>query len=84
VNGQLRNMRVFCGVSCLVLLTLAGLLSMYEVLFSLWMTAYPMADINFWRQHLYFKLVQAVMVAIAWIVLAVWLFRARHRNQPGP
>lgn len=59
------------------LLTVAELVSLYEAAFSLWMTAYPFADIRFWRVHLYFRLVQAALCSVLWIAVAAWLFRRR-------
>jgi hypothetical protein len=71
----------FCGWIALALLTLAGLLSCYQVAFSVWMTAYPKADINFWRPHLYFRLMQGAAVAVLWILVAVWLLRRALKNE---
>lgn len=84
MNRETRNVRVFCGASGLLLLTLAGIVSAYQVLFSLWMTAYPLANIHSWRAHFYFRLVQTLLIAFAWIVLAVWLIRSQHKDQPSP
>jgi hypothetical protein len=53
------------------------MVSVYQVLFSLWMTAYPYADINFWRPHLYLRLAQTVLIGMLWSALAVWMFRKR-------
>ena len=61
----------------LIFLTVAGMVSVYQVLFSLWMTAYPYADINFWRPHLYIRLAQTVIIAVLWGTLAVWILRKR-------
>jgi hypothetical protein len=36
----------------LVILTLGGLVSLYQTLFDVWMTAYPFADPNEWRMRL--------------------------------
>jgi hypothetical protein len=66
----------------LVALTASGAISAYQALFSLWMTAYPKADINFWRPHFYLRLAQTTLVGILWILSAAWLIRcsARSRN----
>jgi len=71
-------------VSGLALLTLAGIVSAYQVLLSLWMTAYPLAEINFWRPHLYLRLVQTVVIAFVWIVLVVRSLRSRRKDRPVP
>jgi len=62
------------GLTCL---TVAGMVSVYQVLFSLWMTAYPYADINFWRPHFHLRLVQTVLIGVLWTALVVWMFRRR-------
>jgi len=61
----------------LIVLTLAGIVSVYQVLFSLWMTAYPMADINSWRPHLYLRLAQTLLIGLFWVGLAVWMIRMK-------
>jgi hypothetical protein len=53
------------------------MVSVYQVLFSLWMTAYPYADINFWRPHFHLRLVQTVLIGVLWTALVVWMFRRR-------
>ena len=64
----------------LVLLTLGGLVSLYQMAFDLWMTAYPFATANEWRTQLYIRLATAVMIGVLWSSLAVWLFRQRRRT----
>jgi len=69
--------RIVSGAIGLIVLTLAGIASVYQVLFSLWMTAYPMADINFWRPHLYLRLGQTLLIGLFWVGLAVWMVRMK-------
>jgi hypothetical protein len=40
-------------MATLLLLTFAGLLSVYQLLFSVWMTAYPHVDTGAWRSRFY-------------------------------
>jgi hypothetical protein len=61
----------------LVALTLGGLFSLYQVLFDLWMLAYPFADPNVWRTRFYFRLATTIIIGASWIALAVWLYRRR-------
>ncbi len=70
---------VWAGIGLLVL-TVAGMASVYQLLFSLWMTAYPFADIDFWRPHFYFRLAQTVLIGVFWTGLAVWKYRNRRRS----
>jgi hypothetical protein len=64
----------------LVLLTLAGLVSLYQVAFDVWMTAYPFANATEWRTRLYIRLATAIVIGVFWSVLAVWLYRQRRRT----
>jgi len=66
----------------LVLLTLAGLISLYQVLFDVWMTAYPFASANEWHALLYIRLATAIVIGLLWSVLVGWLYRQR-RQQSG-
>ncbi len=64
----------------LVLLTLGGLVSLYQVLFDVWMTAYPFANAHEWRTRLCIRLVTTIVIGLFWSTLAVWLFRQRRRD----
>jgi len=74
-------MRKGVAWATLTLLTLGGLLSVYQMLFALWMTAYPYANINVWRSRLYVRLAITVAIAFLWSALAVWLFRHRRKAE---
>jgi hypothetical protein len=65
---------VWAGIG-LTFLTVAAMVSVYQVLFSLWMTAYPYADINSWRPHFYLRLAQTALIGMLWTALVVWMFR---------
>jgi hypothetical protein len=63
----------------LTLLTLGGLLSVYQLLFSVWMTAYPHVDTDAWHTRFYERLAITIVIGFFWSILAVWLFRHRRR-----
>ena len=68
----------------MVLLTIGGLVSLFQVLFDVWMTAYPFADANAWRVRLCIRPATAVVIAVLWSVLAIWLKRQRRQQAGGP
>ena len=47
-----RNETAHLARAGLVTLTLLGLFTLYQVLFDLWMLAYPFADPDVWRNRL--------------------------------
>ena len=67
----------------LVLLTVAGLISVYQVCFDVWMTAYPYANPDVWRQRLWLRLITTVVIGALWIVALAWLVRVRRRARPS-
>ncbi len=46
-----------------VALAFGGLVSLYQALFDLWMTAYPFASVNEWRTRLYIRLATTIGIA---------------------
>lgn len=66
-------------IPMLTLLTLGGLLSVYQLLFSVWMTAYPHVDTGAWRTRFYERLAITIVIGFFWSTLAVWRFRHRRR-----
>jgi hypothetical protein len=64
----------------LVLLTLGAMYSVYWLLFSLWMTSYPFANLKTSWSRLYLWLIISIIVGAFWSALAVWLFRQKTRN----
>jgi len=81
-TDELMTHRVqFLGASiALVTLTLAGLFTLYQALFDVWMTAYPFANTSLWRQRLYFRLATLFVIGMLAGGLAAWMFR--HRRKP--
>jgi hypothetical protein len=64
-----------------VVLTLACLASAYQMLFSLWMTAYPKADITYWRPHFYMRLLQMLIVGCLWLGSVLWMFAVSRSDR---
>jgi len=64
----------------LILLTIGGLVSLYQVLFDAWMTAYPFANANEWRTRFYIRLATTIVIGLFWGTLATWLYRQRRRD----
>jgi hypothetical protein len=69
------------AIVILVFLTITGLLSIYRVLFDVWMTAYPFANAHEWRMRLCVNLAITVVIGLFWIALAIWLFRRRGQSK---
>jgi len=67
----------------LALLTFGAVVSAYQVLFDIWMTAYPFANANEWRARLYIRLVTTVVIGLLWVGLAIWLWLQRKRANPS-
>ncbi len=68
--------KIFWASVALVLLTVGGLISLYQVLFDSWMTAYPFANANEWRMRFYIRLATTTVIALFWCTLAIWLHRS--------
>jgi hypothetical protein len=62
-------------------LTIGGAISVYQILFDVWMTAYPFANAHEWRVRFYIRLATIIVIGLLWIVLAVWLYRQRRQGQ---
>lgn len=72
--------RLVWAIIALVLLTLAGLASLYQVAFDVWMTAYPYANANEWQTRFYHRLAIAIVIGVLWSALAVWIYRQKRRR----
>lgn len=59
----------------LTLSTLGGMLSVYQLLFSIWMTANPRYDSDAWHTRYYERLAITVLVGLIWVGSIVWLVR---------
>lgn len=65
------------------LLTVGGMVSLYRLLFAVWMTAYPFVDLAEWHTRFYMRLATTLVIGLFWSVLAVWLYRHRKRGIDG-
>jgi hypothetical protein len=72
------NKRVIWAALALFILTLAGILSIYQLLFAVWMTAYPYVNTAEWRTRFYVRLVITAGIGVLWSILAIWMFRRRR------
>jgi hypothetical protein len=63
----------------LAILTLAGLDCLYWLSFSVWMLAYPFAQVSVWRIRFYIWLIAAVLVSFLWLFTLIWLIREIRR-----
>jgi hypothetical protein len=61
--------------SLLALSTLGGMISVYWLLFALWMTAHPLYDSPAWRIRVYERFAITVLDAVIWVASIIWLFR---------
>ena len=68
------------GAVLLILLTIAGLISLYQVAFDVWMTAYPYANAEIWKQRLWVRLITTAVIGALWVVTLAWLIRTRRRG----
>ena len=69
----------------LALLTLVELVTLYQVCFCIWMTAYPpeASNLGFWRHLLVIRLLTAVVTGLLWMATATWLFQQRKLGAKG-
>lgn len=71
------------AIAGVAVLTLAGLITLYQIAFDLWMTAYPFADTSEWRTRLYIRLATALSIGTGWVLLVGWLYRQRRQRIAG-
>lgn len=75
-----RSLKQTWAIATLALLTACGLISAYQTLFDLWMTAYPYVNASAWAARFYVRLATTLLIGIAWGAVATWLFRARRKH----
>jgi hypothetical protein len=61
-----RQARVMGASIALFILTMGGLFTLYQVIFDIWMTAYPFANTNEWRTRLYIRLATIILIGLIW------------------
>jgi hypothetical protein len=69
------------AVLALILFTFGGLISAYQLLFALWMTAYPKADTAEWRTRFYIRLAITIGIAICWVISFIWFVREESKSK---
>ncbi|MGA3228117.1 MAG: hypothetical protein ABSC65_30425 [Acidobacteriaceae bacterium] len=74
------RMKLMSAGMALFVLTMAGLTTLYQVLFDVWMTAYPFANTNEWRTRLYVRVATFVLIGVFWSALVAWMVRQRRRG----
>jgi hypothetical protein len=72
------NRKTIWGTIALVVLTLAGMGSLYWLIFSVWMMAYPYANHAQWQLRLYTWLAITGFIGMLWCILAIWFFRRKR------
>ena len=69
------------ALSIFVLSTLAGIVSVYYLLFSIWMTAHPLYDSEIWHIRVYERFGITVLDGLIWLASIIWLWRIKtHRH----
>ena len=63
----------------LLILTMGGLFTLYQVCFDVWMTAYPFVNTSEWRTRIFMRLATIIVIGFFWSGIVVWLFRHRRR-----
>jgi hypothetical protein len=60
------------------ILPLAGLVSLYQTLFTLWMCAHPVYQSQEWQTRFYIRLSTTVVIVALWLFADIWLLRRRR------
>ena len=78
-NMKMRKLTL--AISLLAALTIGGLFTLYQICFDIWMTAYPpeAPNLSYWRKLLAIRLATAAVIALLWVIAAIWLFRDKRR-----
>ena len=72
------RLKLMSASMALFILTMGGLLTLYQVLFDVWMTVYPFANTNEWRTRLYIRVATFILIGVIWSSLVAWLVRQRR------
>ena len=65
----------------LVLSTLAGVISIYWLLFAMWMLAHPLYDSQAWHIRVYERFGIAILDGLIWVGSILWLLRTAKIRQ---
>jgi hypothetical protein len=74
-------MRRIAAWTAFAVLTIGALVAGYQMLFALWMTAYPYSATTEWRSRFYVRLGITLALALLWGAVIVWILR---RRRSGP
>ena len=74
-------MRRATAWSLLALSTLGGIVSVYYLLFSLWMTAHPLYDSQAWHIRVYERFGITALDGLVWVGSILWLWRMAKIRQ---
>jgi hypothetical protein len=81
VFGAITMMPRATAWSLLVMSTLGGPVSIYYLLFSIWMTAHPLYDSQAWRIRVYERFGITALDGLIWLVSIIWLWRMAKDRQ---
>jgi hypothetical protein len=73
--------RTVAALSIFVLSTLAGIVSVYYLLFSIWMSAHPRYDSAAWHIRVYERFGITVLDGLIWLGSVIWLWRIATSRQ---
>jgi hypothetical protein len=73
--------RTAAALSLFVLSTLAGIVSVYFLLFSIWMTAHPRYDSEAWHVRVYERFGITALDGLIWLGSVIWLWRIVTKRQ---
>jgi len=74
-------MRRATAWSFLALSTLGGIVSVYYLLFSIWMTAHPLYDSQAWHIRVYERFGITALDGLVWVGSILWLWRMAKIRQ---
>ena len=74
-------MRRATAWSLLALSTLGGIVSVYYLLFSIWMTAHPLYDSQAWHIRVYERFGITALDGLVWVGAILWLWRMAKIRQ---
>ena len=73
-----RKPTLLAGIA-LVILTMGGLMSAFQTMFTAWMPSYPNTNAAEWQVRFYVELAITLVLGIGWLIDAVWLVREGFR-----
>lgn len=65
----------------IAVLTVAGLISLYQTLYCFWMTAHPVYSSLEWKQRFYYRAATTVIIGVGWFGAVAWIVKKRRKNR---